>query len=174
MFKPMKPLKVSFDVLITKKEGSRWRYRLVLEGTEPEVDDIIEIESNLMVTSSVAFKMTNVEKVSAPFKAKFTSDSGTASLIQPMSSQSSPRRASWRLTTPRAPTSTCPTPRWSTGNKRRASSSLKQLTCAGLTFSREAFPSTCLPSSKAAAPASTAFASERLFLIMDNRYHHVG
>ena len=27
-FKPMKPLKVSFDVVITRKEGSRWRYKL--------------------------------------------------------------------------------------------------------------------------------------------------
>ena len=29
-----------------------------------------------MVTSTVAFKITNTEKVAAPFKAKFTSDSG--------------------------------------------------------------------------------------------------
>ena len=76
MFKPMKPFKCSFDLLITKREGSRWRYKVLLEGTDPEVDDIIEIESNLMVTSSVSFKMTNTEKVAAPFKAKFTSDSG--------------------------------------------------------------------------------------------------
>lgn len=27
-FKPMKPLKVSFDVVITRREGSRWRYKL--------------------------------------------------------------------------------------------------------------------------------------------------
>lgn len=82
MFKPMKPLKVSFDLLITKKEGSRWRYRVVLEGTDPEVDDIIEIESNLLVTSTVAFKITNTEKQTVPFKAKFTSDSGNDILIQ--------------------------------------------------------------------------------------------
>lgn len=43
MFKPMKPIKVAFDILITKKEGSRWRFRVLLEGTDPEVDDIIEI-----------------------------------------------------------------------------------------------------------------------------------
>jgi hypothetical protein len=29
-----------------------------------------------MVTSTVSFKVTNVEKNSAPFKARFTSDSG--------------------------------------------------------------------------------------------------
>ena len=43
IFKPMKPGKVSFDFLITKQEGSRWRYKIILEGTDPEVDDIIEI-----------------------------------------------------------------------------------------------------------------------------------
>ena len=35
IYKPMKPGKVSFDFLITKQEGSRWRYRLNLEGTDP-------------------------------------------------------------------------------------------------------------------------------------------
>ena len=35
LFKPMKPCKVSFDFLITKQEGSRWRYRLNIEGTDP-------------------------------------------------------------------------------------------------------------------------------------------
>lgn len=59
LFKPMKPCKVSFDFLITKQQGSRWRYRLNIEGTDPEVDDIIEIQSNLLVTSTVSFKMTN-------------------------------------------------------------------------------------------------------------------
>ena len=41
MFKPMKPIKAAFDFLITKREGSRWRFRIILEGTDPEVDDII-------------------------------------------------------------------------------------------------------------------------------------
>lgn len=77
----MKPLKLSFDFLITKQEGSRWRYRLNLEGTDPEVDDIIEIESNLLVTSTVSFKITNIEKQPTTFKAKFTSDSGIFILI---------------------------------------------------------------------------------------------
>lgn len=60
----MKPAKVSFDFLITQKEGSRWRYRVVLEGTHPEVDDIIEIESSLLMTSTISFKLTNIDKSS--------------------------------------------------------------------------------------------------------------
>jgi hypothetical protein len=35
MFKPMKPIKATFDLLINKKEGSRWRFKIVLEGTDP-------------------------------------------------------------------------------------------------------------------------------------------
>jgi hypothetical protein len=34
-------------------------YRLGLEATEPEVDDKIEIEANLMTTASVCFRITN-------------------------------------------------------------------------------------------------------------------
>ena len=71
----MKPGKITFDFLISRKEGSRWRYKVCLEATEPEPDDIIEIESNLLVTSTVTFKLTNSDKSQAPFKAKFTSDS---------------------------------------------------------------------------------------------------
>jgi hypothetical protein len=37
----MKPGKVSFDFLISREEGSRWRFKVLLEGTEPEPDDII-------------------------------------------------------------------------------------------------------------------------------------
>lgn len=34
-FKPMKPIKVAFDLIISRQEGSRWRYRINIEGTEP-------------------------------------------------------------------------------------------------------------------------------------------
>ena len=55
----MKPGKVSFDFLIIREEGSRWRYKVQLEGTDPDPDDFIEIESSLLVTTTVNFKMTN-------------------------------------------------------------------------------------------------------------------
>ena len=92
LFKPMKPGKASFDFVVVRQEGARWRYRMSIEGTEPEPDDIIDIESNLLVTSTISFKMTNIDKSSAPFQAKFTSDSGNFLPIQPTSSQSSPRK----------------------------------------------------------------------------------
>ena len=39
----MKPGKASFDFVIVRQEGARWRYRMSIEGTEPEPDDIIDI-----------------------------------------------------------------------------------------------------------------------------------
>ncbi len=88
----MKPGKASFDFVVVRKEGARWRYRVVVEGTEPDPDDIIEIESNLLVTSTISFKMTNTDKSSASYKAKFTSDSGNSNHIQLISSPLNPKK----------------------------------------------------------------------------------
>lgn len=54
-----------FDLVIEEKTGPRWRYKVSLEATEPDVDDTIEIESPLLVTTSVAFKLTNRVKAEA-------------------------------------------------------------------------------------------------------------
>jgi hypothetical protein len=98
----MKPGKASFDFVIVRQEGARWRYRMTLEGTDPEPDDIIDIESNLLVTSTVSFKMTNTDKSSANFKAKFTSDSGTYLFIQLINFQLSQRKVRWPSTVAKA------------------------------------------------------------------------
>jgi len=37
----MKPGKATFDFLVTRQEGSRWRFKVQLEGTDPEPDDVI-------------------------------------------------------------------------------------------------------------------------------------
>ena len=74
VFEPMKPGKVMFDFLITRKEGSGWRYKVQLEALDPEPDDVIKIESNPLVTSTVSFKLTNSEKTQTSYKARFTSD----------------------------------------------------------------------------------------------------
>ena len=120
LFKPMKPGKAVFDFVIVRQEGARWRYRLVLEGTEPEPDDIVDIESNLLITSTISFKMTNTDKVAAPFKAKFTSDSGKNLFIQPINFRLNLRKVSWLSTAAKAPISSCLLLLLSTVNRRRA------------------------------------------------------
>ena len=55
----------------------------MLEALEPDVDDIISIESPLLVTTSVAFKLTNRVKSEAFFTVKFTSDSANEFSIEP-------------------------------------------------------------------------------------------
>jgi len=101
----MKPGKAVFDFVIVRQEGARWRYRIILEGTEPEPDDIIDIESNLLVTSTISFKMTNTDKSVAPFKAKFTSDSGIFLVIQLINFRLNLKKVSSPSTEAKAPTS---------------------------------------------------------------------
>lgn len=59
-----------------------------------------------MVTSTVSFKVTNVDKATVPFKAKFTSDSGNYILTQLMNSQYSLNKVCWLHLGPRVQTFT--------------------------------------------------------------------
>jgi hypothetical protein len=116
----MKPGKAMFDFLVMREEGSRWRFRVQVEGTEPEPDDVIEIESGLLVTSTINFKMTNSDKTSAQFKAKFTSDSGTSGDIQLINFRSNRRRGFWLNSAVKALTSSYLSRQWSTVRRRKA------------------------------------------------------
>jgi hypothetical protein len=58
-FLPLKAFKAPCELVVSKGSGGRWRHGLVLESTEPEVDDVIVIEALLNSTSSVSFKLTN-------------------------------------------------------------------------------------------------------------------
>jgi hypothetical protein len=74
-FLPLKAFKAPCELVVSKGSGGRWRHGLVLESTEPEVDDVIVIEALLNSTSSVSFKLTNQYASYAPFTASFTPDS---------------------------------------------------------------------------------------------------
>jgi hypothetical protein len=43
-FLPLKPFKAPCELIISKASGGRWRHSVLLESTEPEVDDVIVIE----------------------------------------------------------------------------------------------------------------------------------
>lgn len=56
---------------------------MVLEAMEPEVDDVIVIQSPLQKTSSVSFKLTNHMRTFAEFNAYFTADSAAEFVVYP-------------------------------------------------------------------------------------------
>jgi len=74
-FEPLKPFKAQAELVIYKSSGGRWKFNAVFEATEPQVDDIININSPLQKTSSVSFKLTNHIKQHSPFQAFFAEGS---------------------------------------------------------------------------------------------------
>lgn len=56
---------------------------MIFESLEPEVDDVIIIQSPLHKTSSVSFKLTNHMKTYAEFQAHFTADSAVEFACHP-------------------------------------------------------------------------------------------
>jgi hypothetical protein len=84
-FEPLRPFKAQCDLFVNKSSGGRWRYTAVLEATEPEIDDVIEIKSPLHKTSSVSFRLCNHTRMHAEFQAFFTHDSATEFSVYPKS-----------------------------------------------------------------------------------------
>lgn len=75
LFEPLRPVETSIELLVMKASGGRWRYSVLLEASEPEVDDVIEIEAPLGRGASVSFRLFNSLSGFAPFRAYFTPDS---------------------------------------------------------------------------------------------------
>ena len=79
----MRPFKTQVEFIIYKSSGGRWKFNAVFEALEPEMDDIITIQSPLHKTSSVSFRLTNHMKQPADFVAHFTSDSAHEFAVHP-------------------------------------------------------------------------------------------
>jgi len=60
-----------------------FRFKVSLEATPPNADDVIMIRSPMNKTSSVTFKLTNIAKRAAPFKAYFTPESDSEFTVIP-------------------------------------------------------------------------------------------
>ena len=56
---------------------------MMLEATEPEPDDIIEIEASINKTAKVSFKLANPFDVDAPFTAYFSPESPSVFSVTP-------------------------------------------------------------------------------------------
>ena len=63
------------EFIVLRQSGGRWKYKIQLEATEPDEDDVILISSPLNKTTSVQFKLTNKTKSFARFTASFSPDS---------------------------------------------------------------------------------------------------
>ena len=87
----MKPFKTQVEIIIVKPTGGRWRFKVNLESTEPDIDDVIVITSPLNTNSSVQFRLNNSnQKVSSDFIAEFTHDSASEFSVFPKSGKLEP------------------------------------------------------------------------------------
>ena len=84
-FEPLRPFKTQTELVIYKSSGGRWKFNVIFEALEPDVDDVITITSPLQKTSSVSFKLTNHLKNFAEFQAFFTADSAVEFVCHPKS-----------------------------------------------------------------------------------------
>lgn len=81
----MRPFKTQAEFIIYKSSGGRWKFNVIFEALDPEMDDTILIQSPLHKTSSVSFKLSNHLKSMAEFTAFFTSDSASEFMVYPKS-----------------------------------------------------------------------------------------
>lgn len=95
-FEPLRPMVISCNLVVIKQSGGRWKFPVILEGTEPEPDDVIRIEAMLNTTSSVSFSITNQYPVAVPYKAHFSPDSPMEFKVTPTSGTLQPLGSSER------------------------------------------------------------------------------
>lgn len=84
-FSPLRPFVAMCNLVITRASGGRWRFDVKLEATEPEVDDVISMQSPLNKPASVAFRLSNHTSVYAEFDAFFDAESAYEFTVQPTS-----------------------------------------------------------------------------------------
>lgn len=70
-FQPLRPFSCMTEIKIVKHDGCAWICKMRLDATEPDVDDIIKIESQINRTSSIAFHLCNIHKYPSPFHVIF-------------------------------------------------------------------------------------------------------
>lgn len=89
-FEPLRPFKSQVEFVVYKSSGGRWKFNVIFEALDPEVDDTILIQSPLHKTSSVSFRLSNHLKNFADFNSYFTTDSATEFTVYPKSGQLEP------------------------------------------------------------------------------------
>ena len=82
-WQPLRPLRSTVALVVQKHSGGRWRYELMLEATEPEPDDLIEMASSINKTAKVSFKLANSFDVDVPYTAYFSPESPSVFSVVP-------------------------------------------------------------------------------------------
>ena len=82
-FEPLRPFKTEAELFIYKGSGGRWRYNVLIEAKDPDLDDTIVIEAPMHKNTSVAFRLCNHFKQYASFEAFFAEGSDPFFTIQP-------------------------------------------------------------------------------------------
>ena len=81
-FHPKKPFTSTAWFYIILRTGGRWKFKLLLESTEPKFYDTLNIITSLNLKKGVQFKMFNHQKAST-FKAYFKEDSDSGFNVSP-------------------------------------------------------------------------------------------
>lgn len=82
-FYPLRPFKTECEFVISKSSGGQYIYNIVLEATEPDVDDVISIHSALNKISTISFKLQNIFTKNSQFVAYFSHDSSSEFSVVP-------------------------------------------------------------------------------------------
>lgn len=82
-FDPLRPIKARCQIVILKKSGGCWTFKLDLEATEPKVDDTLLIRARPGEMKSIAFGLNNMLLGDAPFEAFFAKGSPRDFFVTP-------------------------------------------------------------------------------------------
>jgi hypothetical protein len=83
--RPLRPFSAMCNLVVSQAGAGRWRFDVKIDVSEPEVDDLILIESPLNKSASVAFRLTNATPAYAEFEAFFAAESAYEFSVSPTS-----------------------------------------------------------------------------------------
>ncbi|XP_027672760.2 cilia- and flagella-associated protein 47 [Falco cherrug] len=88
VFAPNKPMRKEATLVVQCTTGGVWKFPMLFIATEPEVDDVINIEAvGLNKESIVGFKLTSQTRYPEPFTAHFLAGSDPAFLVLPQAGE---------------------------------------------------------------------------------------
>ncbi|OXB79722.1 UNVERIFIED_CONTAM: hypothetical protein H355_010190, partial [Colinus virginianus] len=88
VFAPNKPMRNEGTLVVQRTTGGVWKFPLLFIATEPEVDDVINIEAiGLNKESIVDFKLTSQTRYPEPFTAYFLAGSDPDFVVLPQAGE---------------------------------------------------------------------------------------